>query len=65
MLLKEPEPEKYRSKKSSSRKGHKKQQASGDAAQNGAGQRENPDGSGLMGVGKDGVWISRKNFLRT
>ena len=75
VLLKEPEPEKYRSNKktSSTRKGHKKQRqgSSEDAAaapKNGAGrqqQRENPDGSGFMGVGKDGVWISRKNFLRT
>lgn len=23
------------------------------------------DGSGYMGLGKDGVWISRKNFLKT
>ena len=63
VLLKEPEPEKYRSKKTSTRKGHKKQ-GSEDVAQNGA-ERETPDGSGFMGVGKDGVWISRKNFLRT
>ena len=64
MLLKEPEPEKYRSKKTSMRKGGHKKQGSEDGNQNGA-ARESPDGSGFMGVGKDGVWISRKNFLRT
>ncbi|CAF9907636.1 MAG: hypothetical protein HETSPECPRED_007193 [Heterodermia speciosa] len=64
VLLKEPEPEKYRSKKTSMRKGGHKKQGSEDGNQNGA-ARESPDGSGFMGVGKDGVWISRKNFLRT
>ena len=57
--MNDPQPEKYRTKK----KGHKKQRSE-DNAQNGA-ERVNPDGSGFMGVGKDGVWISRKNFLRT
>ena len=77
VLLKDPEPtaEKYRSKKSSARKGQHKKQGSEDAAvaagaQNGVGRETTttttPDGgSGFMGVGKDGVWISRKNFLRT
>ncbi|KAL8797859.1 MAG: hypothetical protein Q9195_000211 [Heterodermia aff. obscurata] len=69
VLLKEPEPEKYRSKKASTRKGggHKKQGSNNeDGKQNGAaGRGETQDGSGFMGVGKDGVWISRKNFLRT
>ena len=59
VLMNNPEPEKYRAKK----KGHKKQRSE-DNAQNGA-ERVTPDGSGFMGVGKDGVWISRKNFLRT
>ena len=59
VLVNDPQPEKYRAKK----KGHKKQRSE-DAAQNGA-ERVTADGSGFMGVGKDGVWISRKNFLRT
>lgn len=59
VLVDDPEPEKYRAKK----KGHKKQRSE-DTAQNGP-ERITPDGSGFMGVGKDGVWISRKNFLRT
>ena len=59
VLMKDPEPEKYRAKK----KGHKKQRSE-DTAQNGT-ERVTTDGSGFMGVGKDGVWISRKNFLRT
>lgn len=71
-------PEKYRSKKSStSRKGgHSKKRGSSEdvgaknataaAAAAGRESNNNPDGSsGFMGVGKDGVWISRKNFLRT
>ena len=61
-LMESPEPEKYRAKKKSGKE-HKKQ-CSNDAIQNGAG-RATPDSSGFMGVGKDGVWISRKNFLRT
>lgn len=55
LLLSNPEPDKYRAKK----KGHKKRGSDGGA------ERGTPDGSGFMGVGKDGVWISRKNFLRT
>ena len=63
VLLKSPELEKPKKKKKSSGKEHKKQ-ASEDNTQNGA-ERVIPDSSGFMGVGKDGVWISRKNFLRT
>lgn len=63
VLLKTPDAEKYKTKKTSTGKGHKKQ-LSEDCAPNGVGPA-NPEGSGFMGVGKDGVWISRKNFLRT
>lgn len=63
VLLKSPDLEKPKKKKKSSEKGHKKQ-TSKDNTQNGA-EEVTPDSSGFMGVGKDGVWISRKNFLRT
>lgn len=59
-----PEHDRYRTKKRSGKKGDKgeKSESAGaiDSKKEGEGE-----GSGFMGVGKDGVWISRKNFLKT
>lgn len=61
-----PEPERYRTKKRTGMKGHKKSGSKGEADVKKQGPNgETKEEGGFMGVGKDGVWISRKNFLKT
>ena len=56
--LEAPQQDRYRTKKRTGKKG--------DCIEASAGKKEGEgEGSGFMGVGKDGVWISRKNFLKT
>lgn len=53
-----PEHDRYRTKKRTGKKG----ESAGAIEGKKEGESE---GGGFMGVGKDGVWISRKNFLKT
>ena len=39
--------------------------ASGASGESGAGTSGSEEGAGFVGVGPDGVWISRKNFVRS
>jgi len=56
-----PESDRYRTKKRSGKKGE-----TSESAGTNEGKKEGEgDGGGFMGVGRDGVWISRKNFLKT
>ena len=58
LSLEAPQQDKYRTKKRTGKKG--------DRIEASEGKKEGEsEGSGFMGVGKDGVWISRKNFLKT
>lgn len=63
-----PEHERYRTKKRTGMKGHKKGGSKDEVEvkvkKEGANGEEG-GGGGFMGVGKDGVWISKKNFLKT
>lgn len=46
--------------------GHKSDANGGEEGKNGNGKENGAETEGtFMGVGKDGVWISRKNFLKT
>ena len=58
-----PEHDRYRTKKRTGMKGHKK----GGSKEEAEVKKEAITGEegGFMGVGKDGVWISKKNFLKT
>ena len=53
-----PQQDRYKTKKRTGKKGDRIEASEGKKEGEG-------DGSGFMGVGKDGVWISRKNFLKT
>ena len=54
-----PEHDRYRTKKRTGKKGESA--GANESKKEGEGE----GGGGFMGVGKDGVWISRKNFLKT
>lgn len=62
-----PEHDRYRTKKRSGKKGEKGEKSEkSESAGAIEGKKEGEgEGSGFMGVGRDGVWISRKNFLKT
>ena len=60
-----PEHERYRTKKRTGMKGHKKGRSKDEEEVKVKKEGTSGEDGGFMGVGKDGVWISRKNFLKT
>jgi len=60
-----PEHNRYRTKKRSGKKGEKGEKGESAGAVLEGKKEGEGEGGGFMGVGRDGVWISRKNFLKT
>ncbi|KAL8824719.1 MAG: hypothetical protein Q9191_004863 [Dirinaria sp. TL-2023a] len=60
-----PEHDRYRTKKRTGMKGHKKGGSKEEVEVKVKKEGTSGEDGGFMGVGKDGVWISRKNFLKT